>query len=172
MDLFARSRWSCYTRARDEMLRRTNHAHAPWLVVPSDDKRSSRLNCIHDLLSQVEYDEIPPAPLALPPRDSAETSPHTALAYSPPPPWRAVKTLYDASMLNVEDKLARDLVVAASEAAALAAACGDGPAAAQAEAATAAALAARTRGLRARAEADYDEQQDDDDEYVVHAGDD
>ena len=60
MDLFARSRWTEYARARDEMLRRTDHPAAPWLVVPSDNKKVARLNCISDLLSRVNYEEIHP----------------------------------------------------------------------------------------------------------------
>ena len=60
MDLFARSRWTEYARARDEMLRRTDHAAAPWKVVPSDNKKAARLNCISDLLSRLQYEEIHP----------------------------------------------------------------------------------------------------------------
>ncbi len=64
MDLFARSRWTEYARARDEMLRRTDHPAAPWVVVPSDNKKSARLNCISDLLSRIKYEEIHPVRLA------------------------------------------------------------------------------------------------------------
>ena len=54
MDLYARSKWTEYAIARDEMLRRTDHPWAPWWVIPSDDKKISRLNTISDLLSRVK----------------------------------------------------------------------------------------------------------------------
>jgi hypothetical protein len=31
----------------------------PWFIVPSDDKRRARLNCIHHLLSQIDYRKVP-----------------------------------------------------------------------------------------------------------------
>jgi polyphosphate kinase len=37
-------------------------------VVNADDKRRARLNCIAHLLSQVDYEDLTPAPLELPPR--------------------------------------------------------------------------------------------------------
>ena len=99
MDLFARSRWTEYARARDAMLRRTDHAAAPWFVVPSDNKKAARLNCISDLLSRISYEEIHPPPLALPPRDSADTHPDFAYAHPPVDAWRYVKPIYDEETL-------------------------------------------------------------------------
>ncbi|BCK06104.1 hypothetical protein VCSRO17_0666 [Vibrio cholerae] len=66
MDLESRQRWAAYSRAKDEMFAYTNTKHCPWWVVPSDDKKRARLNCISHLLSSVEYQEIEHAPISLP----------------------------------------------------------------------------------------------------------
>jgi polyphosphate kinase len=68
MDLESRARWVEYSRAKDEMFRYTDIKHAPWWVVEADDKRRARLNCIAHLLSQVDYEDLTPPPLELPPR--------------------------------------------------------------------------------------------------------
>jgi polyphosphate kinase 2 len=72
MDLESRTRWVAYSRAKDEMFRYTacpkNIKVAPWYVVHADDKRRARLNCIHHLLSLVDYQDLTPPPLELPPR--------------------------------------------------------------------------------------------------------
>ncbi|WP_394861284.1 polyphosphate kinase 2 [Vibrio cholerae] len=66
MDLESRQRWAAYSRAKDEMFAYTDTKHYPWWVVPSDDKKRARLNCISHLLSSVEYQEIEHAPITLP----------------------------------------------------------------------------------------------------------
>jgi polyphosphate kinase 2 len=68
MDLQSRVRWEDYTRAKEEMLERTNIPEAPWYVVEGNDKKRARLNCIHHLLQQVPYAEIPTEPVTLPER--------------------------------------------------------------------------------------------------------
>ena len=68
MDLKSRENWVEYSRAKDEMFRYTDIAQAPWHVVRADDKRRARLNCISHLLSMVEYEDLTPPPLELPPR--------------------------------------------------------------------------------------------------------
>lgn len=68
MDLESRARWEAYTRAKEDMLDRTNIPEAPWWVVPGNDKKRARLNCIRHLLSQVPYTEVTHAPVALPDR--------------------------------------------------------------------------------------------------------
>ncbi len=68
MDLESRRRWEDYTRAKETMLERTHIAEAPWWVVPADDKKKARLNCIHHLLSQFDYAEIQRAEVQLPTR--------------------------------------------------------------------------------------------------------
>src|SRR3954452_20980026 len=68
MDLKSREKWVEYSRAKDEMFNHTDIKQAPWYVVPADDKRRARLNCISHLLSQIEYEDVTPPPLELPPR--------------------------------------------------------------------------------------------------------
>ncbi len=58
-DLESQRLWYDYSRARDDMLARTNTGVAPWHIVPSDNKKRARLNCISHLLSQFPYEEIP-----------------------------------------------------------------------------------------------------------------
>ena len=70
MDLTARSRWVDYSKAKDEMFSYTDIKEAPWWVVNADNKKLARLNCISHLLSQIPYEDLTPAPLTLPPRQS------------------------------------------------------------------------------------------------------
>ncbi|MDP3173896.1 MAG: polyphosphate kinase 2 [Phenylobacterium sp.] len=50
LDEAAQSRWDAYTGARDEMLKRTHTAAAPWICVRSDHKKTARLNIIRHLV--------------------------------------------------------------------------------------------------------------------------
>jgi polyphosphate kinase len=68
MDLESHRRWYDYSRARDAMLAATDISQAPWYIVPSDDKKRARLNCIADILSRIPYEEIPYKPPKLPGR--------------------------------------------------------------------------------------------------------
>ena len=68
MDVEARSRWVDYSRAKDVMFAHTDTEQSPWWVVDADDKRRARLNCIHHLLSQIPYEDLPQPELVLPPR--------------------------------------------------------------------------------------------------------
>ncbi len=68
MDLESRVRWEAYTKAKETMLERTHIPEAPWWVVQAVDKKKARLNCIHHLLSQLPYQEVPHAPVVLPDR--------------------------------------------------------------------------------------------------------
>lgn len=68
MDLTARSRWMEYSRAKDETFKYTDIKQAPWWVVNSDDKKRARLNCISHLLTQIQYEDLTPDPIELPPR--------------------------------------------------------------------------------------------------------
>ena len=58
-DLESQRLWYEYSRARDAMFERTHTDVAPWHIVPSDNKKRARLNCISHLLSQFKYKEIP-----------------------------------------------------------------------------------------------------------------
>jgi polyphosphate kinase len=71
MDLESHRRWTDYSRARDAMLAATDTATAPWYIVPSDDKKRARLNCIADILSRIPYEEVPYAPPKLPGRQKS-----------------------------------------------------------------------------------------------------
>ena len=53
VDAEARSRYDDYTRARDEMLLRSDGAHCPWYVVDADDQKRARLNLMQHLLDTV-----------------------------------------------------------------------------------------------------------------------
>jgi polyphosphate kinase 2 len=67
-DLYSRSKWFEYSRARDIMLEATDTEFAPWYIVPSDDKRRARLNCISHLLSLIPYEKLPRKKVKLPTR--------------------------------------------------------------------------------------------------------
>ena len=54
-DLYSRTKWVEYSRAKDVMLEHTDVPEAPWYVVDTDDKRRARINCIAHLLSKVPY---------------------------------------------------------------------------------------------------------------------
>ena len=68
MDLESHRRWFDYSRARDAMLAATDTDFAPWYIVPADDKRRARLNCIAHLLSLIPYKEAPREKQKLPKR--------------------------------------------------------------------------------------------------------
>lgn len=72
MDLESHRRWYDYSRARDAMLAATDTATAPWYIVPSDDKKRARLNCIADILARIPYEEVPYTPPKLPGRQKAK----------------------------------------------------------------------------------------------------
>ncbi len=68
MDLESRSRWVEYSRAKDAMFMYTDTEEAPWYVVDANVKRHARLNCISHLLSLIDYQDLSPEPVELPPR--------------------------------------------------------------------------------------------------------
>ncbi len=72
MDLESHRRWYDYSRARDVMLTATDTPTTPWFIVPSNDKKRCRLNCIADILSRIPYEEIPYTPPELPPRQKSK----------------------------------------------------------------------------------------------------
>ena len=72
MDLESHRRWYDYSRARDAMLAATDTAASPWYIVPSDDKKRARLNCISHILSSVPYEDIPYSPPKLPRRQKGK----------------------------------------------------------------------------------------------------
>lgn len=60
MDLESRARWVDYSRAKDEMMTRTDIPEARWHVVNADVKKHARLNCISHFLSQIPYEDVTP----------------------------------------------------------------------------------------------------------------
>jgi polyphosphate kinase 2 len=70
MDLTSRSKWFEYSRARDTMLRATDTPFAPWTIVPSDDKKRARLNCIRHLLKVIPHKDAPRTKIKLPKRST------------------------------------------------------------------------------------------------------
>jgi polyphosphate kinase len=54
-DLYSRTRWVDYSRAKDQMFVHTDIPEAPWFVVDADNKRRARINCMAHLLSAIPY---------------------------------------------------------------------------------------------------------------------
>ncbi len=72
MDLESRRRWEQYTRAKEIMLERTHIPEARWWVVQAVDKKKARLNCIHHLLQQMPYTDVPHPEVVLPNRERSK----------------------------------------------------------------------------------------------------
>jgi len=89
MDLESRRRWEDYTRAKEIMLERTHIPEAPWWVVQAVDKKRARLNCIHHLLQQFDYTQVPKPPIVLPERERHEHYSRQAV-----PPQMLVPEIY------------------------------------------------------------------------------
>jgi polyphosphate kinase 2 (PPK2 family) len=53
-DRVNRKHWGAYQRAATEMVARTDTGHAPWTVVPADDKRHARLQVLRCLGDRIE----------------------------------------------------------------------------------------------------------------------
>lgn len=70
MDVEAQARWYDYSRARDAMFAATDTPTCPWYVVPSNDQRRARLNCITHFLSLIPYEEVPREPIKFPKRQA------------------------------------------------------------------------------------------------------
>jgi len=88
MDLQAQARWYDYCRARDAMFAATDTPESPWYVVPSNDQRRARLNCITHFLSLIPYEEVPREPIKFPKRQAKGN-------YKEPDyPWRYVPEKY------------------------------------------------------------------------------
>jgi len=69
MDLEEHRQYVRYSMAKDTTFQFTDIKQAPWYVVPSDDKRRARLNCISHLLSQFEYQDLTPDPVDIPEKE-------------------------------------------------------------------------------------------------------
>jgi polyphosphate kinase 2 len=60
IDLAAIGKWDDYTRAQDDIFKRTSTALAPWIVVRANDQRRARLETIRWVLFHSEYAEKDP----------------------------------------------------------------------------------------------------------------
>jgi polyphosphate kinase 2 len=74
MDLQSRMMWEEYSKAKDEMFRYTDIKQSPWFVVPADDKKAARLNCITHLLMQIPYRDVTRPEIELPPRSDLQST--------------------------------------------------------------------------------------------------
>lgn len=72
MDIESRTRWVDYSKAKDTMFQYTDIKQAPWYVVEADNKKKARLNCIHHLLSLIQYKGVKYDKIKLPNRQSDE----------------------------------------------------------------------------------------------------
>jgi polyphosphate kinase len=85
-DLYSRTRYIDYSRAKDDMFVHTDIPEAPWFVVEADDKRRARLNCVAHLLSKVPYEPKEQPVIEIPPRqasDGYERPPRDIYTYVP-----------------------------------------------------------------------------------------
>jgi polyphosphate kinase len=70
MDIKSYSRWYDYSKARDDMLKASDHKDAPWYILKSDDKKRARLNGIAHILSLIPYKMVKREPVDLPKRSN------------------------------------------------------------------------------------------------------
>ncbi len=56
IDERAQEMWDEYSKARDEMLVKTDFIYAPWTVVHTDNKKEARINVMKHFLSKVDYE--------------------------------------------------------------------------------------------------------------------
>ncbi len=85
-DLFSRTHFVDYSRAKDEMFVHTDIPEAPWFVVEADDKKRARLNCIAHLLTQIPYEPKDLPHVKIPARQGDEgyvRPPRDANTYAP-----------------------------------------------------------------------------------------
>jgi len=59
MDIESYRRWWDYSHAYNEMISMTDTQYAPWWIVPSDDKKRARINCISHILKSIPYERVP-----------------------------------------------------------------------------------------------------------------
>ncbi|WP_433721325.1 polyphosphate kinase 2 [Microbacterium laevaniformans] len=85
-DVLSITKWEDYSRAKDTMFVHTDIPESPWFEVDNEDKRRGRINMIHHLLSQIPYEEVERAPIAIPARPASagyERSPRELQNYVP-----------------------------------------------------------------------------------------
>jgi polyphosphate kinase len=70
IDMKSREMYVEYSMAKDEMFAYTDTKISPWYTVDADSKKRARLNCIHHLLTMIEYEDLTPDPMVLPPKNN------------------------------------------------------------------------------------------------------
>ena len=88
MDIESYQRWWDYTQAYNDMFAATDTDFAPWHIVPADDKRRARLNCLAHLLSVIPYQTIPKEKSELPKRQARPKGAKKELSYQNTVPQR------------------------------------------------------------------------------------
>ena len=88
IDLKAREAYAAYGQARDEMLKATHTAQAPWALVDFNDQRRGRLTLIRHLLDQIPDQRVPEPrvdypPLSQPPQQERFKGPLKPIAPYP-----------------------------------------------------------------------------------------
>jgi polyphosphate kinase 2 len=58
LDVAAQEKWDDYTKARDDMLKKTSTKAAPWICVRADKKKRARLNIIRHLVHALAPKDI------------------------------------------------------------------------------------------------------------------
>ena len=66
VDLTEHRLFDHFSQAKDMTFEYTDIKQAPWYVVPADDKKKARLNCMSHILSQIPYQDVIREPLQLP----------------------------------------------------------------------------------------------------------
>jgi len=56
VDKQAQELWDQYSIRKFEMLNSTNRSLTPWTIIRSDDKKKARLNCIKNILFNLDYE--------------------------------------------------------------------------------------------------------------------
>lgn len=69
IDLAEHRLYDKFSQAKDMTFEYTDIKQAPWYVIPADDKRKARLNCMHHILSQINYKDMTRPPVELPERE-------------------------------------------------------------------------------------------------------
>jgi polyphosphate kinase len=85
MDLESHRRWDSYTKAKEQMFERTHIKEAPWWIVEAVEKKRARLNCIHHLLQQIPYRDVPHGTVELPARPGTKKARRLPKAQIVPP---------------------------------------------------------------------------------------
>ncbi len=69
IDLEEHRLYTKYSMAKDTTFQYTDTKQSPWFVVPSDEKRRARLNCISHILDSIPYEDVTPDPVVIPDRE-------------------------------------------------------------------------------------------------------